>query len=129
MLYGNILTPEGWRLGTLDWRDGRIVNFEGKAVDPDANDHPRLLPGFVDLHVHGGGGADAMEGGDAAATMARTHVRFGTTSLLVTTMTAPVSDIRQALRDIARRIDEPIHTHFKIKFDFARLEPARYWRS
>ena len=107
MLYGNILTPEGWRLGTLDWRDGRIATLEGEAVDPDANDHPRLLPGFVDLHVHGGGGADAMEGGDAAATMARTHVRFGTTSLLVTTMTAPVSGIRQALRDIARLIDEP----------------------
>ncbi|MGQ7243599.1 N-acetylglucosamine-6-phosphate deacetylase [Salinicola sp. V024] len=108
MLYGNILTAEGWRLGTLEWRDGRIVATEGEPVDPDANDHPRLLPGFVDLHVHGGGGADAMEGGDAAATMARTHVRFGTTSLLVTTMTAPMADIRQALQDIARLMKVPL---------------------
>lgn len=107
MLYGNILTPRGWRLGTLEWRDGRIAAIGGEPVDPTTNAHPRLLPGFVDLHVHGGGGADAMEGGDAAAIMARTHVRFGTTSLLVTTMTAPLPDIRQALRDIARTMDRP----------------------
>lgn len=107
MLYGNILTPGGWRLGTLEWREGRIAAIGGEPVDPTTNTHPRLLPGFVDLHVHGGGGADAMEGGDAAAIMARTHVRFGTTSLLVTTMTAPLPDIRQALRDIARTMDRP----------------------
>ena len=107
MLYGNILTPRGWRLGTLEWRDGRIAAIGGEPVDPTTNAHPRLLPGFVALHVHGGGGADAMEGGDAAAIMARTHVRFGTTSLLVTTMTAPLPDIRQALRDIARTMDRP----------------------
>jgi len=107
MLYGNILTTEGWRLGTLEWREGRIGAIEGEPVDPDDNAHPRLLPGFVDLHVHGGGGADAMEGGDAAATIARTHVRFGTTSLLVTTMTALMSDIRQALQDIARVMEAP----------------------
>lgn len=107
MLYGNILTPDGWKLGTLEWRDGRISAITGEPVNPDDNDHPRLLPGFVDLHVHGGGGADAMEGGDAAAIMARTHVRFGTTSLLVTTMTAPTEDIRRALEAIARLIDDP----------------------
>lgn len=107
MLYGNILTPGGWRLGTLTWREGRIAAIDGEPVDPATNAHPRLLPGFVDLHVHGGGGADAMEGGDAAAVMARTHVRFGTTSLLVTTMTAPLPDIRQALRDIARIMARP----------------------
>lgn len=107
MLYGNILTPAGWRLGTLEWRDGRIVSIEGVPVDPDDNDHPRLLPGFVDLHVHGGGGADAMEGDEAVVTMARTHVRFGTTSLLVTTMTAPPADIRRVLIDIERHLRQP----------------------
>ncbi|WP_242495145.1 amidohydrolase family protein [Salinicola tamaricis] len=96
MLYGNILTPEGWRLGWLRWQAGRVTSIDGEAVDPTANDHPRLLPGFVDLHVHGGGGADAMEGGEAAATLARTHMRFGTTSLLVTTMTAPPAEIERA---------------------------------
>ncbi|WP_110687961.1 N-acetylglucosamine-6-phosphate deacetylase [Salinicola aestuarinus] len=102
MLYGNILTPDGWRLGSLNWQSGRITGIDGEAVDPESNDHPRILPGFVDLHVHGGGGADAMEGGDAATTLARTHARFGTTSLLVTTMTAPLDDIRRVLAETSR---------------------------
>jgi len=48
-----------------------------------------VLPGFVDLHVHGGGGADFMHGtADAVRQVLRTHARFGTTGLLATTLTA-----------------------------------------
>ena len=48
-----------------------------------------VLPGFVDVHVHGGGGADFMHGTvDAVRQVARTHARFGTTGLLATTLTA-----------------------------------------
>ncbi|ODV13153.1 MAG: N-acetylglucosamine-6-phosphate deacetylase, partial [Rubrivivax sp. SCN 70-15] len=59
------------------------------------------LPGFVDLHVHGGGGRDTMEGGDAVAAIAALHARHGTTSLLATTMTAPPDEIEAALRALA----------------------------
>ena len=52
---------------------------------------PIVLPGFIDLHVHGGAGHDIMEGGDAAWNVARLHAQHGTTSLLATTMTAPQS--------------------------------------
>jgi N-acetylglucosamine-6-phosphate deacetylase len=76
--------------------DGRIAVIDGQRVDPALNDEPYILPGFIDLHVHGGGGADVMEGGDAANTMARLHARHGTTSLLATTMTAP----REALQTV-----------------------------
>jgi N-acetylglucosamine-6-phosphate deacetylase len=57
---------------------------------------PLVLPGFVDLHVHGGGGRDIMEGGDAAARVAELHARHGTTALLATTMTAPATDLEVA---------------------------------
>ena len=107
MRYGNILTPEGWRLGELHWQDGRISRIDGEAVDPQHNDLPRLLPGFIDLHVHGGGGADVMQGGTALATVAATHVRFGTTSLLATTMTAGDDETRRVLGDIARYLASP----------------------
>ena len=56
-----------------------------------------MLPGFVDLHVHGGGGADAMAGEAAVRAMARFHAGHGTTSLLATTVTAPRDDLRRAL--------------------------------
>lgn len=63
-----------------------------------------MLPGFVDLHVHGGGGADTMDGGSAIDTLARLHLRHGTTSLLATTMTAPLPEIEAALRALAPAI-------------------------
>ncbi|WP_106477301.1 N-acetylglucosamine-6-phosphate deacetylase [Phytohalomonas tamaricis] len=106
-LSGNILTPDGWLRGEISLEDGRIAVIDGEPVNPDDNEAPRILPGFIDLHVHGGGGADAMEGGDAVATLARTHARFGTTSVLATTMTARCDDIERALSAIARLIEKP----------------------
>ena len=48
-----------------------------------------LVPGFVDLHVHGGDGADFMDGTEEAfRTVCRAHARHGTTSLLPTTTVA-----------------------------------------
>src|SRR5918996_548513 len=45
-----------------------------------------LLPGFIDLHVHGGDGADFMDATpDAFTTVCRAHARHGTTALLATT--------------------------------------------
>src|SRR5262245_37493489 len=45
-----------------------------------------LVPGYVDLHVHGGAGADFMDGTEAAfRTVCRAHAAHGTTSLLPTT--------------------------------------------
>ncbi|MDR5875693.1 N-acetylglucosamine-6-phosphate deacetylase [Halomonas sp. CUBES01] len=108
MQFGNIRTPQGWRLGEIHWDKGRISRIRGESVDPDTNDHPRVLPGFIDLHVHGGGGADVMEGGEALAILARTHVRFGTTRLLATTMTAPDTHIRQTLREVAAYMEAPV---------------------
>ncbi|KIH85136.1 N-acetylglucosamine-6-phosphate deacetylase [Pseudomonas batumici] len=93
----NILTPQGWIRGRLLHQHGKVTQIEGTPCDPGENDLPYLLPGFIDLHVHGGGGQDIMQGGDAFETIARTHLRFGTTSLLATTMTAPPEEISAIL--------------------------------
>ncbi|MDE1179336.1 N-acetylglucosamine-6-phosphate deacetylase [Paraburkholderia sp.] len=100
MLRGNILSADGWIHGHLSIRDGRIAALDGEPVDPARNRDPYILPGFIDLHVHGGGGADVMEGAAAVETMARLHARHGTTSLLATTMTAPRAQLRQVLGEI-----------------------------
>ena len=57
---------------------------------------PLLIPGFIDLHVHGAGGKDIMEGGNAIETIGKTHAKFGTTSFLATTMTAPYDELKKA---------------------------------
>src|SRR4051812_3888210 len=96
---GNILTPAGWVHGTIRFEQ-RIDAIEGGAVDPGENGDDYIIPGFIDLHVHGGGGQDIMEGGDAPHVIARMHAQHGTTSLLATTMTAPPHEIDAALKAI-----------------------------
>jgi N-acetylglucosamine-6-phosphate deacetylase len=100
-LEGDIVTPQGVIQGHLLIAQGRIAAIAGVPVDAaraGEGGRPVLLPGFIDVHVHGGGGRDTMEGGDAIEAIARRHVRHGTTGLLATTMTAPVGDIETALR-------------------------------
>jgi N-acetylglucosamine-6-phosphate deacetylase len=96
VIHGCILTPRGFVDGSLAHLGGRIRSVEGTPIaDERARDEARtiVLPGFIDSHVHGGGGRDTMEGGDAIDCIARMHVRHGTTSLLATTMTAPLAEI------------------------------------
>jgi len=96
-LTGSILTPEGWRRGRVRFAE------HVRAVDGRPTAAPRapyVVPGFVDLHVHGGGGADVMTGEAAVRCTARTHLRHGTTALVATTVTAPVEDVDAALAGI-----------------------------
>jgi N-acetylglucosamine-6-phosphate deacetylase len=65
-----------------------------------------LVPGYVDLHVHGGAGADFMDGtADAFRTVCRAHARHGTTSLLPTTTVAR-HEQHLAFLDICRRLKQ-----------------------
>lgn len=98
---GAILADGQWLQGTLHIKAGRIERIEGTPVSEAEARPPWIVPGFIDLHVHGGGGRDVMEGGDAIATVARAHTRHGTTTLLATTMTASHDDILKALTAVA----------------------------
>jgi len=110
-LTGSFLTPQGFVHGRLQISPaGRIATLTGQAcseAEARAGTHgPLWLPGFVDLHVHGGGGHDTMAGADAVAHIARLHARHGTTALLATTMTATPEDLRTALRGLRAAIDQ-----------------------
>ena len=101
---GYLVTPQGLRRGRVEIDGERIAAVEGEHVGDDAwrdADAPIIVPGFIDLHVHGGGGADTMQADDAIDVIARTHLRHGTTALLATTMTAPRAEIEAALESIA----------------------------
>ncbi len=70
-----------------------------------------LLPGFVDLHVHGGGGAQCNTADpDEVLAVARFHASHGTTSLLATTVAAPLETLERAVATIAavasRHVDD-----------------------
>jgi N-acetylglucosamine-6-phosphate deacetylase len=105
-----IVGPSGIVAGEVVLERGRIV-----AVGPAA---PRaavgrdevielgdrwLIPGFIDGHVHGGGGAQCNTSAvEEVEEMARFHARHGTTGLLATTVPAPVDELCVALGAIAR---------------------------
>ena len=99
---GRILTPQGWIAGRLHF-DTHVRRIEASAGPVPAR---IVLPGFIDLHVHGAAGVDIMQGGTAATTVARAHARHGTTLMLGTTMTAHQDDILRALRGLAGAITE-----------------------
>ncbi|QDT03776.1 N-acetylglucosamine-6-phosphate deacetylase [Rubripirellula lacrimiformis] len=57
-----------------------------------------ICPGFVDIHIHGGGGADVMDGTvDAVSTVCQSHSRHGTTTLFPTTSTGTDDQIHAML--------------------------------
>jgi N-acetylglucosamine-6-phosphate deacetylase len=79
---------------------------EVRATDDTA------VPGFIDVHIHGAGGRDVMEGtGEAIGTVARTLARHGTTSFLATTVTASPDDTCRSVAGIAKYISQQLATN------------------
>ena len=112
---GRVVTPEGVLADGWVHLDGdAIVSVDSSqpAVDAPVIDLEGawLLPGLIDLHMHGGGGhsvADSRQAMDGAVAF---HRRHGTTSTLVSLMTAPVDDLCEQLgwaADLTRRGPTP----------------------
>jgi N-acetylglucosamine-6-phosphate deacetylase len=94
---GRLVLDDRVEPGRIEVADGRITAVE---ADPAAAAGPLIAPGFVDVHVHGWGGHDAM--GDAAALdgMARALLRHGVTSFLPSAVSAPLP----VLAEFAERV-------------------------
>jgi N-acetylglucosamine-6-phosphate deacetylase len=88
---GRLVLDDRVATGRIAIEDGviRAVHIEGG--DPGGG--PFIAPGFVDVHVHGWGGHDAMGGREALDGMARALLRRGVTSFLPTAVTAPLDDL------------------------------------
>ena len=101
---GTILTPfRAIKNGTVVIENGQILGvYEGNTEVPDATEIDAkgqyIAPGFIDIHVHGGGGFDFMDGTEEAfLKIAELHAQYGTTSLVPTTLTAEKEDLLQTL--------------------------------
>jgi N-acetylglucosamine-6-phosphate deacetylase len=119
---GIIATPQGFVQGQITAENGLIVALEGKPVASqsvrDLN-LPIIVPGFIDCHVHGAGGADMMDGGDACLTIANKHAQHGTTTLLATTLTAPPESLLHAfkgLREVLAQAPTVLGVHLEGPF-------------
>jgi N-acetylglucosamine-6-phosphate deacetylase len=101
---GKIITPSGIiNNGTILVTGDTITAVtEGDieiadVIEIDANRN-YISPGFIDIHVHGGGGHDFMDGSEEAfLKIAETHARHGTTAMLPTTLTSEKQGLLQTL--------------------------------
>lgn len=100
-------------------RDCVVVTDGGKITDIcerfDANENDTvtdckglyLSPGFVDIHVHGGGNKSAMSTDYTdIVEMAEAHLKYGTTSIAPTTLAAPISQLKEAVLSIKKASEE-----------------------
>ena len=107
----HVVTPSGWLApGWLRIAGGRIAAMgEGELPEPAAYRVRWALPGFIDMHVHGGGGASFTEGGpDDVRRAAAFHRGHGTTSLLASLVTAPLDELERRVAMLADLADEGV---------------------
>lgn len=111
---GRILTPEGWL------RDGSVI-IEGNKILEVSNCHLPVVgaeiidahgcdvvPGGIEMHVHGGGGRDFMEGTeDAFRTAVDAHMQHGTTAIFPTLSSSTMPMIRAAVATTEKLMAEP----------------------
>jgi N-acetylglucosamine-6-phosphate deacetylase len=82
------------------------LDIPADAAHIDARDH-LVLPGFIDIHVHGAMGADTMDASlESLRAMARFFAAHGVTSFLPTTVTAPADGIEAALNTVAAALHD-----------------------
>jgi N-acetylglucosamine-6-phosphate deacetylase len=96
-LLGRIVRDDGVVPGRLTIEDGLIG---GMTPDPGGASGPYIVPGFIDLHVHGWGGHDAIGGREALGGMAAALVRHGVTSFLPTAVSAPLDELHRFADDV-----------------------------
>jgi N-acetylglucosamine-6-phosphate deacetylase len=105
-----VVTPSGVRAADLVVRDRTIAALEQPAAGRAVTDLGDcwLLPGFVDVHVHGGGGAQCNTPDvEEVQRVARFHAQHGTTALLGTTVAAPIAELVAATTAIRRAAAAP----------------------
>ncbi len=101
---GRMVTPAGVVEGSLSIVDGMIAGIrKGKAEDR------WILPGFVDIHTHGGGGHTFTTGdAEQARGAAAFHLAHGTTTMLASLVSSPVEVMREAVLAFAPLVAEGV---------------------
>jgi len=125
---GRVVTPDGVLSPGWIRLAGPVIDAAGSG---DPGEQPSIdlrgqwvLPGFVDLHVHGGGGASFTEGSsDEARKAAAFHRSQGSTSLLASLVTAPLAELEARAAMLAGLAGEGLIDGLHLEGPF--LSPAR----
>lgn len=116
---GNVVLPDRIVAGEAHVRGGRVSEVvEGRSLPRTATVEAGdgyIVPGYIDLHVHGGAGADFMDGSyEAVGRVLAAHLRHGTTSLLATTTAATHESISAMLAACRQHRARPQGGHARL---------------
>ena len=113
IINAKILTPQGWlKNGSIILRDNKILevtNCDLAVIGADLIDAKGMyvVPGFIDMHVHGGGGRDFQEGTpEAFKTAVEAHAKHGTTTIFPTLSSSTVPMIEKAVHTCTKLMQE-----------------------
>ena len=124
---GSVVLPGGISENTDILAVGGKIADIGKAISADDADivdvrGNYVFPGFIDAHIHGGGGADFMDGTpEAFETAVKAHLKKGTTTLVPTAMTASKEELME-LNGIGDVISDRIINYRETNGDFETIE-------
>ena len=114
IINAKILTPQGWlKDGSVIIRDNKILevtNCDLAVVGAELIDAKGMyvVPGGVEIHAHGGGGGDFMEGTEEAFTTAiNAHMKHGTTSIFPTLSSSTIPMIEAAAETCTKMMQDP----------------------
>lgn len=114
IINGRILTPEGWLNGGSIVIEGNKIkavsncdlHIEGAEIIDAKGGY--VVPGGIEMHVHGGGGRDFMEGEEEAFRVAiNAHMKYGTTSIFPTLSSSTMPMIEKAVATCEKLMAEP----------------------
>ncbi|MEK3919168.1 MULTISPECIES: N-acetylglucosamine-6-phosphate deacetylase [Paenibacillus] len=108
-----LLADEILEDGVLAWRDGKIIyagipeglpeQIRSEALPLSVPERGLIVPGFIDIHVHGGNGEDFMDASpEVLDKITSFHSTQGTTAMLATSMTAPKERLDNVLAEVNR---------------------------
>lgn len=123
---GRVVTPDRLEPNCIVEISGdRITKVRpAEPADPVDWTAAYVLPGFIDIHVHGGGGHTFTTGDPAQArSVAAFHLRHGTTTMLASLVTSPPELLRQAVRAYAPLVQESVIAGIHLEGPY--LSPAR----
>src|SRR5690606_1672316 len=104
VLAGASVVIDGEQIAGLDPRP-RVAPAGATVIDASGC---YVLPGFVDVHVHGGEGHDTLDGADAVAQIAARLPRYGVTAFCPTTVACSPHALRSVLDQVRRaRLQAP----------------------
>ena len=111
-LEGDLVFPDRVEYGQIGWAGELLEAPQLTRRESPPGDAIRwdgfIAPGFFDIHVHGGDGADFMDGTvEAFQAVCKAHARHGTTRLLATSTVAPAEQIDQFLKICDALLEQP----------------------